>query len=163
MFSLTLKGLWAHKLRFLLTGLAVILGVSFMSGTMILTDTMGRTFDELLAENNEGIDAIVQRPEAIEGAGSGTRERLDAIVVDRVLAVDGVAAAAGSVQGFAQLVRANGEVAEQGLGATIGTNWIDDERLNPFQLDEGRPPMTPGEAVVDRATVDHLLRRLPPQ
>jgi putative ABC transport system permease protein len=62
MFSLTLKGLWAHKLRFLLTGLAVILGVSFMSGTMILTDTMGQTFDELLAENNEGIDAIVQRP-----------------------------------------------------------------------------------------------------
>lgn len=52
MLSLTLKGLWAHKLRFLLTGLAVILGVSFMSGTMVLTDTMGRTFDDLLAENS---------------------------------------------------------------------------------------------------------------
>ena len=58
MLRLTLKGLWAHKLRFLLTGLAVILGVAFMSGTMILTDTMGHTFDEVLATNNEGVDAI---------------------------------------------------------------------------------------------------------
>jgi hypothetical protein len=51
-----------------------------------------------------------------------------------------VDAAAGSVQGFAQLVRADGEVAEQGLGATLGMNWIDDERLNPFQIDAGRAP-----------------------
>ena len=45
MFSLTLKGLWAHKLRYALTGLAVVLGVAFMAGTMVLTDTMEKTFD----------------------------------------------------------------------------------------------------------------------
>ena len=39
------------------------------------------------------------------------------------------------------------------LGATIGTAWIDDARLNPFQLAEGRAPESANEAVVDRATV----------
>ncbi len=49
MFSLTLKGLWAHKLRYALTGLAVVLGVAFMVGTMVLTDTMEKTFDGVFA------------------------------------------------------------------------------------------------------------------
>ena len=156
MFTLTVKGLWAHKLRFLMTGLAVILGVAFMSGTMILTDTMAQTFDELLAENNEGIDAIVQRPSAIEGAaGDAVRERVDAALVDAVGEVDGVDAAAGSTQGFAELIREDGGVAEHQIGATLGVNWIDDARLNPFQIDAGRAPAAAGEAVVDRATVDN--------
>ena len=59
MFTLTRKGLWAHKVRFLLTGLAVILGVSFMAGTMILTDTMGKTFDGLFAASYDETDAVV--------------------------------------------------------------------------------------------------------
>ena len=152
--ALTLKGLWVHKLRFLLTGLAVVLGVSFMSGSMILTDTMAATFDELLAENNEGVDAVVQRPAAIEGLGDDVRERLDESTLQVVEDVDGVSAAFGSVQGFAQLVRADGEVAQNVMGATIGSNWIDDARLNPLDLASGEGPDAPGEAVVDRATAD---------
>jgi putative ABC transport system permease protein len=153
MLELTLKGLWAHKLRFLMTGLAVILGVAFMSGTMILTDTMARTFDDVLATNNDGVDAIVRRAAAVEGETADVRERLAASTLERVLTVDGVDAAAGSVQGFAELVRADGEVAEQQLGGTVGTAWIDDDRLNPFDLAAGRAPAAAGEAVVDRATV----------
>ncbi len=153
MLRLTLKGLWAHKLRFVLTGLAVILGVAFMSGTMILTDTMGRTFDDVLATNNEGVDAIVRRESAIEGDMAEVRERVDEATLADVLEVDGVDAAAGSIQGFAQLVRDDGAVANNELGATIGTAWIDDSRLNPFQLAEGRAPEAANEAVVDRATV----------
>ena len=153
MLRLTLKGLWAHKLRFVLTGLAVILGVAFMSGTMILTDTMGRTFDDVLATNNEGVDAIVRRESAIDGDMAEVRERVDEATLAGVLEVDGVDAAAGSIQGFAQLVRDDGEVATNELGATIGTAWIDDSRLNPFQLADGRAPEAANEAVVDRATV----------
>ena len=61
MFSLTIKGLWAHKLRYALTGLAVVLGVAFMAGTMVLTDTMGKTFDGVFASANDGTDVIVRR------------------------------------------------------------------------------------------------------
>jgi putative ABC transport system permease protein len=153
MLHLTLKGLWAHKLRFVMTGLAVILGVAFMSGTMILTDTMGHTFDNVLATNNDGIDAIVRRPAAVEGEMADVRERVEQATIERVLAVDGVDAAAGSVQGFAQLIRSDGKVDENELGGTLGTAWIADSRLNPFELAAGESPDEAGEAVVDRATV----------
>ena len=138
MFRLTIRGLWAHKLRFALTGLAVVLGVAFMAGTMILTDTMGRTFDNLVSTTNQGIDAIVRRSSAVEGEFGESRERIDASALDTIRATSGVAAAEGSIQGFAQLVRADGTTKPaNGLGMTIGSNWIADERLNPFSLAEG--------------------------
>ena len=106
---LTVKGLWAHKLRFALTGLAVVLGVAFMAGTMILTDTMGKTFDGLFATANEGIDVVVRRSvgrrrRARRRPRAGRRRRRST----PSRAVDGVAAAAGSIEGFAQLVDADG-------------------------------------------------------
>ena len=79
MFRLTWKGLWAHKLRFALTGLAVVLGVAFMSGTQILTDTMGKTFDGIFEDANQGVDVVVRRAAAVEsdlrrgGPGAGRR------------------------------------------------------------------------------------------
>ena len=41
----TLKSLLARKLRLVLSGLAVVLGVMFVSGAFVLTDTLGRSFD----------------------------------------------------------------------------------------------------------------------
>jgi putative ABC transport system permease protein len=153
MTSLTIRGLWAHKLRFALTGLAVVLGVAFMAGTMVLTDTMQKTFDGVFAAGNDGIDAIVRHDSAIDGDFAAARERVDASVVDEVAGIDGVASAAGTIQGFAQLVHADGAAAAtDGLGATLGANWIDDERLNPFTLDEGRAPRAADEAVIDKRT-----------
>lgn len=155
MFSLTIKGLWAHKLRYALTGLAVVLGVAFMAGTMVLTDTMKATFDGVISSANDGTDVIVRREAAIDGEMTSARDRVDAAVVDRVAEVDGVAAARGSIQGFAQLVHADGTAAEgNGLEVTIGANWIDDERLNPFTLADGRAPEQAGEVVIDRRTAD---------
>ena len=150
MFSLTLKGLWAHKLRYALTGLAVVLGVAFMAGAMVLTDTTEQTFDKVLESANHGTDVIVRRAAAIEGEFATTRDRLDAEVVDQVAAVDDVEAARGSIQGVTQLVHADGTVsATEGFGVAVGANWIDDERLNPFSLSSGRAPRAAGEAVID--------------
>src|SRR5687767_9715808 len=152
MYKLTRKGLWAHKVRFALTGLAVVLGVAFMAGTMILTDTMGRTFDGLFATANEGIDVVIERSDTIEGDFE-VQERVDAAVLEDVRNVAGVAAASGTIEGFAQLVHADGTVGSlDGIGGTIGAMWIDDERLNPFDLSSGRPPAAPGEAVLDQGT-----------
>ncbi|MGK2930075.1 MAG: ABC transporter permease [Acidimicrobiales bacterium] len=154
MFSLTVKGLWAHKLRYALTGLAVVLGVAFMAGTMVLTDTMEETFNGVFESANDGTDVIVRRSAAIEGEFADARDRVDASVVTQVAAVDGVAVARGSVQAFTQLVRADGEAADTtGLGTTLGTNWIDDERLNPFTIASGDAPGA-GEVVIDQHTAD---------
>src|SRR6187431_1316619 len=132
MFSLTIKGLWAHKLRYALTGLAVVLGVAFMAGTMVLTDTMEKTFNGVFATANDGTDVIVRRDAVIDGELATARDRVEAGVVDQVAAVDGVEAAQGSVQGVTQLVYADGTLSvTDGMGVTMGANWVDDERLNP--------------------------------
>lgn len=155
MLRLTTKNLWAHKLRLALTGLAVVLGVAFMAGTMVLTDTVSNTFDSMFETANEGIDVVVQQPAAVESDQGEIRERIPAAVVDQIRSTEGVATAAGSVQGFAQLVEADGSVGSpDGIGATVGMNWIDDADLNPFTLATGRAPEAAHEVVLDQATAD---------
>ena len=51
MWKVTRKGLAANKIRFVLTAIAVILGVAFVSGTLVLTATIQKTFDDLFAEH----------------------------------------------------------------------------------------------------------------
>jgi putative ABC transport system permease protein len=153
MLHLTIKNLWAHKLRMALTSLAVVIGVGFMAGTMILTDTMGATFDRVFETTNAGVDVVVQQPAAVESQGVEVRARVASTTLDRIREVDGVDVASGSVQGVAQLVGSDGEVTTlDGLGATIGGNWIPDERLNPFTLASGRAPRASDEAVLDART-----------
>src|SRR6476646_3872543 len=107
MFRLTIKGLWAHKLRYALTGVAVVAGVAFMVGTLVLTDTMGERLNAVVASANAGTDVVVRRDGAVDGRLSTVRDRVDAAVVARVAAVDGVAVARGQVQGATQLVEAD--------------------------------------------------------
>jgi hypothetical protein len=107
-----------------------------------------------VSTTNQGIDAIVRRSSAVEGEFGESRERIDASALDTVRATSGVAAAEGSIQGFAQLVRADGTTKPaNGLGMTIGSSWIADERLNPFSLAQGRAP-EPGEMILDKATAE---------
>jgi len=125
MYKLTRKGLWAHKVRFALTGLAVVLGVAFMAGTMILTDTMGKTFDGLFATSNEGIDVVVHRTTGVDSAGGiDVQERVDASLVDAINEVDGVDIAAGSIEGFAEVIKPDGTPLHtgDGVGGTIGAS-----------------------------------------
>jgi putative ABC transport system permease protein len=67
MLRTALKNLFAHKLRLLSTALAVTLGVALMSGTLVLTDTMQRTFNNLFADVYKGTDAVVRAEAAFEG------------------------------------------------------------------------------------------------
>ena len=97
MRRVTIKGLLAHKLRFALTALAVMLGVSFMSGTMILTDTISRTFDNLFADVNRGTDAYVRSAQSLSSGFGGPvrrqRARVPASLVPEIESVPGAAAA----------------------------------------------------------------------
>ena len=65
MFRTTLKNLAARKLRLLTTSIAVLLGVAFMAGTLVLTDTIGKTFDSLFANVNSGTSAFVRRRDRV--------------------------------------------------------------------------------------------------
>ena len=59
MLRATLKSLLARKVRLLLSGLAVVLGVMFVSGAFVLTDTLGRSFDSVFADAYASIDVNV--------------------------------------------------------------------------------------------------------
>ena len=50
MFKLTLNSLLARKIRLALTTFAVVLGVSFVSGSFILADSLRAVFDKIAIE-----------------------------------------------------------------------------------------------------------------
>jgi len=158
-FKLTLKGLRAHMRRLVSTVLAVVSGVAFLAGTMMLSDTIGKTFDDLFADVFRDTDAVVRSSSVVEaefGGGEDMRGRLDAALVDDVRDVDGVAEAEGFVQGYAQIVGTDGEaLGNPAQGApTYGGDWSDFDELNPFDLDEGRAPEADDEVVIDRKSAD---------
>jgi putative ABC transport system permease protein len=154
---LTLASLLARRLRLVTSGLAVVLGVAFTAGALVLTDTIGQTFRDLFAGANAGTDAVVRSREVLEGGLGRQRARVDAGVAALVARVEGVAAAEGTVEeAYAQLLDAGGEpVGGGGFGApSFGGSWITSDELNPFTLIEGRPPTGRGEVVVDADTAD---------
>lgn len=152
MFRATLKSLLSRKLRLLLSGLAVVLGVSFVSGSFVLTDTLGRSFDDLYALQYRNVDVQV-RP-APEQASSEDddeiRTGVPADLVDRLRAVPGVATATGivSVDG-ARAIGADGKVVTTTGSSRLGSNWTGENAL--VRLRAGRAPQTGGEVVVNAA------------
>ncbi len=70
MFRVTIKGLLAHKLRLALTALAIVLGVTFIAGTFVLTDTLHSTFDTLFSNIYQHVDFQVR---GVAQLGSGGR------------------------------------------------------------------------------------------
>src|SRR5579872_4969678 len=104
MVRATLRSLAAHKVRLALTAIAIVLGVAFMAGTFVLTDTVKHSFDSLFAQVNAGKDIVVQgvAPYGTGGRGAfgGQRGPVPESLVGTVRAVPGVADAQPSVQGI---------------------------------------------------------------
>jgi putative ABC transport system permease protein len=97
------RSVLASRGRFLLTGVAIMLSVAFLVATLVLSDSMqGRAADDI-AEALSGTDAVVQGVVLGESdggpgeLGGSVRRALDADIVERVVAVDGVAGAAPPV------------------------------------------------------------------
>jgi putative ABC transport system permease protein len=155
MWNATLKGLLAHKLRLAATALAIVLGVSFVAGTYVLTDTISATFDNLFKQVTKGIDVAVRTNATFSSQGTEVREPMPASVLDQVKAVDGVRVAEGSVTGYAQFVGKDGKPVTTGGAPTLGVSFA---QGTPFtggsELREGRLPSGPGEVVVDAKTAE---------
>ncbi len=156
MLRAALKGVFVNKLRLALTGLAIVIGVAFVAGSFVFTDTINARFERLISDVSQGVDVYV-RPVQPDFVGSFQSEELgalDASVLDEVRAVPGVAKAEGGVAGFAQLVGHDGEpIGGQGP-PTLGFSWTEDPDFNPMTIrpDNGRAPQAPDEIVIDIAT-----------
>jgi ABC-type lipoprotein release transport system permease subunit len=156
MLRTTLRNLAANKLRLLTTGFAVLLGVAFMSGTMILSATMDKTFDDMFVNAYDGTDGMVRSSSVLETPeGLEIRPRIDESMVQTIEAVDGVAVAQAEVWGTAQVIDRAGEpVGNPEMGPpTLGATWPVDE-LNTWTLVEGRGPEADDEVVIDKKTAD---------
>jgi putative ABC transport system permease protein len=153
MFKTAMKSLFAHKVRFLLTAVAIVLGVGLVAGTFIFTDTINAQFDTLLDDIFAGTDVSVRAESGDFGAAT---EPFPASVYDDVVAVDGVKAAEPGVGSISiQVLDSSGDpVGGQGP-PTLGFSWGEIPALNPMQINEGngRPPEGPGEVVLDVNTV----------
>ena len=151
MRQVTLRGLLAHKTRLALTALAIVLGVTFISGTFVLTDTLNSTFSTLFTSVYSKIDFQV-RGVAQFGSGSGaTRNLLPDSLLPRVEAVPGVAAAAGNVEGYAQFIAHDGKPITSSIGM-LGIGWDTDPQISNLHLIAGHPPTGDDDVVMDAAT-----------
>ncbi|MBT8166536.1 MAG: FtsX-like permease family protein [Acidimicrobiia bacterium] len=148
MLKLAWKGVLAHKLRLGLTAIAIVLGVAFVSGTFVFTDTLDRAFTGLFDEINSSVDLYVRG----ETEFTGQVVPIPADVLDDVKEVPGIGNAIGTVQGFAQFIDNDGEPVG-GQAPTFGFSWVPGaEDLSVLTLKEGRPPENAGEVMVDAGT-----------
>jgi putative ABC transport system permease protein len=152
MLYLTLRDMRAHARRLAGTSLAVVLGVAFLTGTLVLGATLRANFDDLFAEANAGTDVVVRNATDLEA--DAPRGLIPASLVDEVAGVDGVADAVPVVTGFGQLLGADGEAIGGNGPPQLAGSWITDEALNPYRLAEGRAPEAPGEVVVNRGAAE---------
>jgi putative ABC transport system permease protein len=152
MWRVTAKSIRAHKRRLLATGSAVLLGVAFLSGTLVLGDTMTAGFSDLFADSNAGTDALVRSDVEVGNDEITERGLVDRALAGRIAAVDGVAAVAPVIEGSGRIVGADGDPLGGNGPPTVAGNWVDDPDLNPYDLAEGRAPAAAGEVVIDKAS-----------
>ncbi|QSB12713.1 FtsX-like permease family protein [Natronosporangium hydrolyticum] len=156
MLRTTLRSMLHRKLRLLLSGLAVILGVMFVAGSLILTDTLGRSFDTIFADAYAETDVLVQGEAAIQVSeleGEQVPANIPADTADTVAAVSGVAQAVGLVEADgARVIGSDGKVVSSFGPPRLGINWTAD--AGPYELREGRGPAAPDEIAIDVALAD---------
>ncbi|OLT19399.1 hypothetical protein BJF79_16875 [Actinomadura sp. CNU-125] len=153
MIGLVLKEIRGRKRRMAGALTAVFLGVTFLTGTLVLGDTLAGSLDSYYSGSYGRTDVIVRNSTDVSDSPWSARGEIDAALLDRVTGVDGVAHAAPLVRGSGQLLGADGTTIDN-RGPRDAGNWITDPALNPYRVAEGRAPRAPDEVVVDRLTAE---------
>jgi len=152
MLKALFRSMLTHRLRLILTGLAIALGVAFMSGSFVFSATLTRSLDSLFTQASAGTDVQVTHttPGGSTITGSGTKPVPAALLTD-ILRVNGVAAADGEVTGQAVLLGRDGKPLPGSFGVAL--SWPAD---SPFQTTfsnrTGLPPAGPGQVMIDRGS-----------
>jgi putative ABC transport system permease protein len=153
MLRLALRGLFARKLRSVLTGFAVVIGVAFVSGTFIFTDTINASFTDLFERVSKGVDVNVTAKQPVEGDFGGRTQPLPPGTFEKVEAAPGVDAAEPR---FETVVSIFNDKRERlgGNGPPSIVFSTNEERFDPQTYVEGGPARQPGQVTLDEATAD---------
>ncbi|MFF0560684.1 ABC transporter permease [Streptomyces sp. NPDC004266] len=153
MFRTALRNVLAHKARLLMTVLAVMLGVAFVSGTLVFTDTLSQAFRNQSAKSYDDVDVAVEMYPNPEEARK--TPGLSQQVVDEVAKLDGVASVSPRVDGFAGVPDKNGKLI--GLGwANKGANFTPgkDGKDRAYAFTSGAGPVRDTQIALDKDTAD---------
>jgi putative ABC transport system permease protein len=150
--KVSLRGLAQRKLRAFVTALAVLLGVAFIAGSYVLTDTINRSFDDIFDVAFAGTDV------AISSSTTGQTDNAEspafpARYLDRVRQVPGVEKAAGGIFSTVSFVDAKGDR----LSSGFAPNFVSSTAPEPFETltyVDGHPPVNASEASIDQSTAD---------
>lgn len=155
MFRTALRNVLAHKARLLMTVLAVVLGVAFVSGTLVFTDTVGKAMSNQSAKSFEGVAVSVtshgpsRNDEGVKQGEPGISQQ----TLDKVKALNGVDSASGRVHGFAAVGDQDGKLIGNGWSNT-GANFVPlkDGKDPRYTFTEGSGPASAGQIALDEET-----------
>lgn len=158
MFKFALRNLWEYKRRLLTSGFAVVLGVSFLCGSFIFTDTLKGLFSDLFSSTVKGVDGVVRAEAGFDlgqqaGPYDDGRALLAIDLAEKLSTVDGIAAAEPFYLGYAQILNKKGKLVKTGGAPTFGQIWVTDKELNSYTILNGRPPVADDEIVLDRGLI----------
>ncbi len=161
MFRVALRSVLAHRLRLVLTAASAVLAVAFVSGMLMLTSALDRTFTDIFTSTAQ--DVQIGARSALGGAGQGDIENPAAAgfvpdaVVDTVRDLPGVADAAGVATGAGIALLDGSGAVVGGVGPpTLGLTWLDNPALSNATITEGRAPARVGEIAVDEITFPRI-------
>ena len=141
MLRATVRSLLARKLRLLLASFAVLLGISFVSGAFVLTDSLSRVFDNLFGDATAGTSVVVQGDKPFKDSSNDEREPVPNSVLETVRKVPGVQTALGDIgDPGATLVLPNGKTLSTTGPPTIGTAIQESSSAEPLTIIAGKAP-----------------------
>jgi putative ABC transport system permease protein len=155
MLRLAVKNLWAYKKRLLTSALSVVLGISFLCGSFVFTDTLKGLFADLFSSSVKGVDVQVRQERAFGDDADGGpyadgRSPVPVSLLETVRKVPGVLAAEPNIQGYAQALNKKGKLLKTGGAPNFGYVWINDPVLSAYKLFSGKAPVKDDEIAIDR-------------
>ena len=153
MFRLSLRTILSHKRRLVSTVASIVLGVAFLAGTFVFTDSLRRTFDDLFSSVYARTDVVVRSSERIDiGRGIVQRGRIDDQLVNAVAAIPGVSAVSGSVSGYARILGKDGKPLGVDRGSPNFGMDISNSELSVWTMKQGQVPIGSTEMAMDVAS-----------
>ena len=150
---LTVRGVLARKFRVLLTAFAIILGVAFVSGAFMLTDSVKGAINGLFAELQGDVDLEVRTRIAFGDEASAQRDPVPDSLIAAIEQVDGVRVVEVNILRQATIIKKNGKPL-QTSGPSFGIAWYGSEGLDGRLVLEGREARGPGEVAIDKKSAE---------
>ncbi|MER5429288.1 FtsX-like permease family protein [Streptomyces sp. NPDC002588] len=153
MFRTALRNVFAHKARLLMTVLAVMLGVAFVSGTLVFTNTLSDALQNSSAKGFDQVDvAVAAQPQDDVGDKMGRTPELTEALREKSAEVPGAESAVGVVTGFTALADKNGKLVGGGFESQGGNYWGDKDPRYPIA--EGSAPHGANQVAIDARTAE---------